>query len=58
MEDLTEEGKEEGTKSCEMESSGSEEGTGEGDEKGEKAENNSCISMYFQSKRHDLRVRE
>jgi hypothetical protein len=26
------------------------------DEKGEKAENNSCISIYFQSKIHDMKV--
>ena len=57
MEDLTEEAKqeEEGdqTKSIEM---GSEGEDGE-EEKGEKAENNSCISIYFQSKKHDLKVR-
>lgn len=29
----------------------------EGEEKGEKAENNSCISIYFQSKKHDLKVK-
>ena len=61
MEDLTEEAKEDGTQSAEMDGSGSSEegGTNEegGDEKGEKAENNSCISMYFQSKQHDLKVR-
>ncbi len=27
------------------------------EQKGEKAENNSCISIYFQSKKHDLKVR-
>ena len=58
MEDLTEEAKDH-TQSVEMD--GSEEGSyGEeesGEEKGEKAENNSCISMYFQSKKHDLKVR-
>jgi hypothetical protein len=61
MEDLTEEAKEDGTQSAEMDGSGSsdEGGTNEegGEEKGEKAENNSCISMYFQSKQHDLKVR-
>ena len=64
MEDLTEEAKKDGTQSVEMDdggasSSGEQGGTNEkgGDEKGEKAENNSCISMYFQSKQHDLKVR-
>ena len=61
MEDLTEEAKEDGTQSAEMDGSGSSENgsTNEDkeDEKGEKAENNSCISMYFQSKQHDLKVR-
>ena len=60
MEDLTEEAKVDGTKSVEMDGSesGEEGGSNDegGDEKGEKAENNSCISMYFQSKQHDLKV--
>ena len=45
MEDLTEENKQ-----------GSEEESDDDDQKGEKAENNSCISIYFQSKKHDLKV--
>jgi hypothetical protein len=51
MEDLTEEVKD-GTESGEMDESADE----DEDEKGEKAENNSCISIYFQSKNHDLKV--
>lgn len=50
MEDLTEENKAGGS-----DEEGSEESEGE-EEKGEKAENNSCISIYFQSKKHDLKV--
>lgn len=51
MEDLTEENK--GPSDDEDDQSDEE----EGDQKGEKAENNSCISIYFQSKKHDLKVR-
>lgn len=47
MEDLTEE-----AKGKDEEVTGSE----DGEQKGEKAENNSCISIYFQSKNHDLKV--
>ena len=50
MEDLTEENKKDGDGTHSDGSSSEEE-----DNK-EKAENNSCISIYFQSKRHDVEV--